>query len=69
VNILGNKFIQAFSFFVAFIKIGGLALLAAGGLWASGLNVDEFSVSLSSCSELLMSGIISVVISTPIPIS
>ncbi len=45
VNILGNKFIQTFSFFMAFIKIGGLALLAVGGLWASGFNFESISVA------------------------
>lgn len=44
VNILGNKFIQTFSFFMAFIKIGGLALLAVGGLWASGFDFESISV-------------------------
>ncbi len=44
VNILGNKFIQTFSFFMAFIKIGGLVLLAAGGLYASGFNFESISV-------------------------
>jgi amino acid transporter len=44
VNILGNKFIQTFSFFMAFIKIGGLALLAMGGLYASGLSFESISV-------------------------
>lgn len=44
VNIMGNKAIQTFSFFMAFIKIGGLVLLAAGGLYASGLNFESVSV-------------------------
>jgi amino acid transporter len=44
VNILGNKFIQTFSFFMAFIKIGGLVLLAMGGLYASGLSFESISV-------------------------
>lgn len=44
VNILGNKFIQTLSFFMAFLKIGGVALLAAGGLWASGLGFESISV-------------------------
>lgn len=43
VNILGNKSIQTFSFFMAFIKIGGLAFLAAGGLWASGLSFETIA--------------------------
>lgn len=45
VNILGNKLIQTLSFFMAFIKIGGLALLAAGGLYASGFNFESISVA------------------------
>ncbi|MAS87245.1 MAG: amino acid permease [Micavibrio sp.] len=44
VNILSNKFIQTFSFFMAFVKIGGLALLAIGGLWASGFDFESISV-------------------------
>lgn len=44
VNILGNKFIQTFSFFMAFIKIAGLALLAGGGIWVSGLSFESISV-------------------------
>ncbi|MBL4571809.1 MAG: APC family permease, partial [Gammaproteobacteria bacterium] len=44
VNILGNKVIQTFSFFMAFIKIGGLALLAIGGLWMSGLSFESTTV-------------------------
>lgn len=32
VNILGNRFIQSFSFFTAFLKIGGITLFALGGL-------------------------------------
>lgn len=44
INILSNKYIQSFSFFMAFIKIGGLALLAAGGLYASGLSFESISV-------------------------
>lgn len=43
VNILGNRFIQSFSFFMAFIKIGGLAFLAVGGLWASGLTFEAIA--------------------------
>lgn len=45
VNISGNKFIQSFSFVMAFIKIGGLALLAAGGLYASGFSFESISVA------------------------
>ncbi len=39
INILSNKFIQSFSFFMAFIKIGGVVLFALGGLWASGISL------------------------------
>lgn len=45
VNILTNKYIQSLSFFMAFVKIGGLLLLAGGGLWASGLDFRAISVS------------------------
>lgn len=45
INILSNKFIQSLSFVTAFIKIGGLALLAIGGLWASGLSFESISAS------------------------
>ena len=51
VNILGNKFIQTFSFFMAFIKIGGLALLAVGGLWASGFDFESISVAPENTKE------------------
>jgi len=45
VNILGNRFIQTFSFFMAFLKIAGLAVLAVGGLWASGLTFESVSAA------------------------
>lgn len=41
VNILGNELIQAMSFFMAFLKIGGIAVFAATGLWASGVSLPE----------------------------
>lgn len=41
INILSNKFIETFSFFMAFIKIAGLLLLALGGLWATGFSFSE----------------------------
>lgn len=43
VNILSNQFIQTFSFFMAFVKALGLIVLAAGGLWAAGLNFESIS--------------------------
>lgn len=45
VNVLSNKFIQTFSFFMAFIKIGGLAMLAIGGLYASGFNFESLAIT------------------------
>ena len=44
VNILTNRFIQTFSFFMAFIKIAGVSVFALGGLWASGLSFESVSV-------------------------
>lgn len=43
VNALSNRFIQTFSFVMAFVKIAGLAVLAGGGLWASGLTFESIS--------------------------
>lgn len=45
VNILNNKLTQTFSFFMAFLKIGGLVLLAGGGLWAAGFSFESVSLS------------------------
>ncbi len=50
INVLGNQVIQKLSFFMAFIKIGGLAILAIGGLWASGLDFESISVAPSETS-------------------
>ena len=58
INILSNKFIQTFSFVMAFIKIGGLILLAAGGLWATGLTFESVSVQPS---ETTLSGFLGAV--------
>jgi amino acid transporter len=44
VNILSNQFIQTFSFVMAFIKIAGLAVLAIGGLWATGWSFEAVSI-------------------------
>lgn len=40
VNIAGNKVIGNLSKFTAAVKVGGIALLAAVGLWASGLSFE-----------------------------
>ncbi len=44
INILSNRFIQTFSFAMAFVKIAGLAALAFGGLWATGWSFESVSV-------------------------
>lgn len=44
INILSNQFIQTFSFFMAFVKALGLVALAAGGLWASGIQFESIAV-------------------------
>lgn len=45
VNVLGNRFIQSVSFFMAFLKIGGIALFAIAGLWASGLSFQSVALA------------------------
>ena len=44
INMLSNRFIQTFSFATAFVKIAGLAVLAIGGLWATGWSFESVSV-------------------------
>lgn len=43
VNLASNRFIQSFSFVMAFIKVVGIAALAIGGLWASGFSFESIS--------------------------
>lgn len=45
INILGNKSIQTFSFFMAFVKAVGLLVLAIGGFYASGLSIEKLPSS------------------------
>lgn len=45
INLMSNKFIQKFSYVMAFVKVGGLGLLAIGGLWVSGLQFDGLSLA------------------------
>ena len=45
VNVLGNKLIQTLSFFMAFLKIAGIATFAAAGLWVSGWTFQSVSLS------------------------
>jgi len=44
INILNNQFIQTISFVMAFVKVMGLAVLAVGGLWATGWSFESVSV-------------------------
>ncbi len=41
INIAGNKVIDRVSFFMAIIKVGGIAIFAIGGLWAAGFSFGE----------------------------
>lgn len=41
VNVLGNRLIQTVSFFMAFLKIAGIAVFAIAGLWVSGLSFER----------------------------
>jgi amino acid transporter len=50
VNILGNRFIQTLSFFMAFLKIGGIAVFGIAGLWISGLSFQSVSVAPAETS-------------------
>ncbi|MCC7335430.1 MAG: APC family permease [Pirellulaceae bacterium] len=45
VNILGNKFISTFSTVSAVIKIAGILIFAAAGLWVSGLTFESVGVT------------------------
>lgn len=45
INILSNQFIQTFSFVMAFVKIAGLAMLAIGGLWATGWSFESVALA------------------------
>ncbi len=58
VNLMSNKFIQKFSYVMAFVKVGGLGLLAIGGLWVSGLSFDGLSVSPQDTGPLSFMGAI-----------
>ncbi|WP_145222546.1 APC family permease [Planctomycetes bacterium TBK1r] len=45
INILGNKFIGTFSTVTAVIKIAGVLIFAASGLWVSGLTFESVGVT------------------------
>ena len=50
VNISGNRLIGFFSLFMAFVKIGGIALFALAGLWLSGVSLESVAASPSETS-------------------
>lgn len=50
VNILGNQIIQTLSFFMAFLKIAGIAVFAIAGLWVSGLSFESISIAPTETS-------------------
>ncbi|CAN5317767.1 APC family permease [soil metagenome] len=41
VNLAGNKFIGKSSMIMAAVKIGGIAIFAIGGIWATGFSIDQ----------------------------
>ena len=41
VNISGNNFIEKSSFVMAVLKIGGILIVAVGGLWVAGVNFEK----------------------------
>lgn len=55
VNILGNKFIGTFSTVTAVIKIVGIVLFAAAGLWVSGFTFESVGVTQRSSAGNFLS--------------
>lgn len=55
VNILGNKFIGTFSTVTAVIKIAGIVLFAAAGLWVSGMAFQSVGVTQRSSAGSFLS--------------
>ncbi len=55
VNILGNKFIGTFSTVTAAIKIAGIGIFAAAGLWVSGLSFESVGVTEGSSAGSFLS--------------
>lgn len=55
VNILGNKFIGTFSTVTAVIKIAGIVVFAAAGLWVSGLTLESVGVTERSSAGSFLS--------------
>jgi len=49
-NISGNRMIGLFSLIMAFVKIGGILIFAIGGLWVSGVSLDNMPTNTSDSS-------------------
>lgn len=60
VNLMSNDFIQKFSFVMSFVKVGGLALLALGGLYVSGFEFESLSVAPEKTDAISMLGAIAI---------
>lgn len=60
VNILSNKWIQSFSFVMAIVKALGLAALAIGGLYASGVNLPSVGSEPSGTTPLSFLGAVAI---------
>jgi len=60
VNLMSNDFIQKFSYFMAFVKVGGLALLAFGGLYVSGFQFESLSAVPQKTSPISILGAIAI---------
>jgi amino acid transporter len=50
VNIMSNRLIETLSFFMAFLKIGGIAVFGIAGLWVSGLTFQSVSIEPAQTS-------------------
>lgn len=50
INISGNRMIGLFSLFMAFIKIGGILIFAAGGLWLADFQFEITEVAVKETS-------------------
>lgn len=55
VNVSGNRVVGLFSFAMALLKIGGIALFGAAALWASGFN---FAAASSASTDIPFNGFI-----------
>jgi len=60
VNLMSNSFIQKFSYFMAFVKVGGLFLLAIGGLWVSGFEFQSLTIVPEKTSSLNFLGAVAI---------